>query len=109
MDIEKLENEFVLTSAEYLLSLLNIKWTFTGTNLKILPHIIVLYSSFLSLGAILYYIRLEFAKWAGWACLVLGLICTTTLYSYFVWFETDWEFGSSRVDQNTFGTKLLLF
>ncbi|XP_024959556.1 nuclear pore complex protein NUP160 isoform X1 [Cynara cardunculus var. scolymus] len=30
MDIEKLENEFVLTSAEYLLSLANIKWTFTG-------------------------------------------------------------------------------
>ncbi|KAJ9550716.1 hypothetical protein OSB04_014761 [Centaurea solstitialis] len=30
IDIEKLENEFVLTSAEYLLSLANIKWTFTG-------------------------------------------------------------------------------
>ncbi|KAI3709094.1 hypothetical protein L2E82_38852 [Cichorium intybus] len=30
MDIEKLENEFVLTSAEYLLSLANVKWTFTG-------------------------------------------------------------------------------
>ncbi|XP_071736992.1 nuclear pore complex protein NUP160 isoform X2 [Rutidosis leptorrhynchoides] len=29
MDIVKLENEFVLTSAEYLLSLANIKWTFT--------------------------------------------------------------------------------
>ncbi|KAL4564311.1 hypothetical protein LXL04_028371 [Taraxacum kok-saghyz] len=30
MDIEKLENEFVLTSAEYLLSLANVKWSFTG-------------------------------------------------------------------------------
>nr|XP_043632456.1 nuclear pore complex protein NUP160-like [Erigeron canadensis] len=30
LDIEKLENEFVLTSAEYLLSLANVKWTFTG-------------------------------------------------------------------------------
>lgn len=32
MDIEKLENEYVLTSAEYLLSMANVKWTFTGTN-----------------------------------------------------------------------------
>ncbi|KAK4406816.1 Nuclear pore complex protein [Sesamum angolense] len=30
LDVEKLEKEFVLTSAEYLLSLANIKWTFTG-------------------------------------------------------------------------------
>ncbi|KAM0016260.1 putative transcription factor WD40-like family [Helianthus debilis subsp. tardiflorus] len=30
IDIEKLENEFVLTSAEYLLSLENIRWTFEG-------------------------------------------------------------------------------
>ncbi|XAR49206.1 hypothetical protein NMG60_11032316 [Bertholletia excelsa] len=30
IDLEKLENEFVLTSAEYLLSLANVKWTFTG-------------------------------------------------------------------------------
>ncbi|KAI4300319.1 hypothetical protein L6164_033710 [Bauhinia variegata] len=30
IDIEKLENEFVLTLAEYLLSLANVKWTFTG-------------------------------------------------------------------------------
>ncbi|KAL9141071.1 hypothetical protein ABFS82_14G078800 [Erythranthe guttata] len=30
IDVEKLEKEFVLTSAEYLLSLANIKWTFTG-------------------------------------------------------------------------------
>ncbi|KAE8022771.1 hypothetical protein FH972_008545 [Carpinus fangiana] len=29
VDIEKLENEFVLTSAEYLLSLASVKWTFT--------------------------------------------------------------------------------
>jgi hypothetical protein len=31
IDVEKLEKEFVLTSAEYLLSLANVKWTFTGT------------------------------------------------------------------------------
>ncbi|VFQ84848.1 unnamed protein product [Cuscuta campestris] len=31
IDVQKLENEFILTSAEYLLSLENIKWTFTGT------------------------------------------------------------------------------
>ncbi|CAK7335902.1 unnamed protein product [Dovyalis caffra] len=31
IDVEKLEKEFVLTSAEYLLSLSNVKWTFTGT------------------------------------------------------------------------------
>ncbi|KAI8553195.1 hypothetical protein RHMOL_Rhmol06G0325300 [Rhododendron molle] len=31
VDSEKLENEFVLTSAEYLLSLANINWTFTGS------------------------------------------------------------------------------
>ncbi|KAF7127679.1 hypothetical protein RHSIM_Rhsim11G0112000 [Rhododendron simsii] len=31
VDIEKLENEFVLTSAEYLLSLTNVNWTFTGS------------------------------------------------------------------------------
>ncbi|GJU12047.1 nuclear pore complex protein NUP160 isoform X1 [Tanacetum coccineum] len=30
MDIERLENEFVLTSAEHLLSLANVNWTFTG-------------------------------------------------------------------------------
>ncbi|KAI3448399.1 hypothetical protein Pfo_005064 [Paulownia fortunei] len=30
LDVEKLEKEFVLTSAEYLLSLANIKWSFTG-------------------------------------------------------------------------------
>lgn len=30
VDVEKLENEFVLTEAEYLLSLANVKWTFTG-------------------------------------------------------------------------------
>ncbi|GMP63528.1 hypothetical protein CsSME_00025171 [Camellia sinensis var. sinensis] len=30
VDVEKLENEFVLTSAEYMLSLANVKWTFTG-------------------------------------------------------------------------------
>ncbi|KAL2992532.1 hypothetical protein AAZX31_10G052400 [Glycine max] len=30
IDIEKLENEFVLTSAEYMLSLVNFKWTFSG-------------------------------------------------------------------------------
>lgn len=31
IDIEKIENEFVLTSAEYLLSLAHVKWTNTGT------------------------------------------------------------------------------
>ncbi|CAK8537443.1 unnamed protein product [Lathyrus sativus] len=30
IDIEKLENEFVLTSEEYMLSLVNVKWTFFG-------------------------------------------------------------------------------
>ncbi|XP_052192841.1 nuclear pore complex protein NUP160 isoform X2 [Diospyros lotus] len=30
LDLENLENEFVLTSAEYLLSLANVNWTFTG-------------------------------------------------------------------------------
>uniref|UniRef100_A0A2P2MJN9 Nuclear pore complex protein NUP160 isoform X3 n=1 Tax=Rhizophora mucronata TaxID=61149 RepID=A0A2P2MJN9_RHIMU len=30
IDIEKLQNEFVLTSAEYWLSLSNVKWTFSG-------------------------------------------------------------------------------
>lgn len=30
IDIEKIENEFVLTSAEYLLSLAHVKWTNTG-------------------------------------------------------------------------------
>ncbi|OIW01601.1 hypothetical protein TanjilG_08782 [Lupinus angustifolius] len=30
IDIEKLENEFVLTSAEYMLSVVNVKWTFNG-------------------------------------------------------------------------------
>ncbi|KAK7277510.1 hypothetical protein RJT34_22524 [Clitoria ternatea] len=30
IDIEKLENEFVLASAEYMLSLVNVKWTFSG-------------------------------------------------------------------------------
>ncbi|XP_028775144.1 nuclear pore complex protein NUP160 [Neltuma alba] len=30
IDIEKLEHEFVLTSAEYMLSLVNVKWTYTG-------------------------------------------------------------------------------
>ncbi|XP_057768055.1 nuclear pore complex protein NUP160 [Salvia miltiorrhiza] len=32
LDIEKLEKEFVLASAEYLLSLANIKWSFTGSD-----------------------------------------------------------------------------
>ncbi|KAM7478594.1 hypothetical protein LguiA_026807 [Lonicera macranthoides] len=31
VDVEKLENEFVLTSAEYFLSLENVKWSFTGS------------------------------------------------------------------------------
>ncbi|XP_040373966.1 nuclear pore complex protein NUP160 isoform X2 [Rosa chinensis] len=31
MDIQKIENEFVLTSAEHLLSLAHVKWTNTGT------------------------------------------------------------------------------
>ncbi|CAN4108263.1 unnamed protein product [Withania somnifera] len=31
LDIEKLENEFILTSAEYLLSLADVAWTFAGT------------------------------------------------------------------------------
>ncbi|KAK6121287.1 hypothetical protein DH2020_044990 [Rehmannia glutinosa] len=30
LDVESLEKEFILTSAEYLLSLANIKWSFTG-------------------------------------------------------------------------------
>lgn len=30
LDVEKLENEFILTSAEYLLSLANVKWTFAS-------------------------------------------------------------------------------
>ncbi|RYR42511.1 hypothetical protein Ahy_A08g038982 isoform C [Arachis hypogaea] len=30
IDVEKLENEFVLTSAEYMLSLVNVRWTFSG-------------------------------------------------------------------------------
>ena len=30
VDVEKLENELVLTTAEYLLSLANVKWTYTG-------------------------------------------------------------------------------
>ncbi|XP_027108120.2 nuclear pore complex protein NUP160 [Coffea arabica] len=30
LEIEEIENEYVITSAEYLLSLANIKWTFTG-------------------------------------------------------------------------------
>ncbi|KAF7804423.1 nuclear pore complex protein NUP160 isoform X1 [Senna tora] len=30
IDVEKLENEFVLTSAEYMLSLVHVKWTYTG-------------------------------------------------------------------------------
>lgn len=30
IDIQKLEKEFVLTSAEYLLSMENVKWTFNG-------------------------------------------------------------------------------
>lgn len=34
IDIEKLENEFVLTSAEYFLSMANVKWTFTGKSLQ---------------------------------------------------------------------------
>jgi hypothetical protein len=33
IDIGKLENEFVLTSAEYFLSLANVKWTFTGKSI----------------------------------------------------------------------------
>ncbi|KAL2491059.1 SUPPRESSOR OF AUXIN RESISTANCE1 [Abeliophyllum distichum] len=32
LDVEKLENEFVITSAEYFLSLAKIKWTFTGND-----------------------------------------------------------------------------
>ena len=32
IDIEILENEFVLASAEYLLSLANVKWTNTGNS-----------------------------------------------------------------------------
>lgn len=32
LDVEKLENEFVITSAEYFLSLSNVKWTFTGND-----------------------------------------------------------------------------
>ena len=30
VDVEKLENELVLTTAEYSLSLANVKWTYTG-------------------------------------------------------------------------------
>lgn len=30
LDVEKLENEFILTSAEYLLSLANVSWTFAS-------------------------------------------------------------------------------
>lgn len=30
IDIDKLEKEYVLTSAEYLLSTRNVKWTFNG-------------------------------------------------------------------------------
>ncbi|KAJ1392235.1 putative nuclear pore complex protein [Sesbania bispinosa] len=30
IDIEELENEFVLTSAEYMLSLVNVRWTYSG-------------------------------------------------------------------------------
>lgn len=33
IDIEQIENEFVLTSAEYLLSLAHVKWRFTGKTL----------------------------------------------------------------------------
>ncbi|KAK0591184.1 hypothetical protein LWI29_036588 [Acer saccharum] len=32
IDVEKLEKEFVLTSAEYLLSMANVKWKFTGVD-----------------------------------------------------------------------------
>ncbi|KAL5789070.1 hypothetical protein ACOSQ2_003958 [Xanthoceras sorbifolium] len=32
IDVEKLEKEFVLTSAEYLLSVANVKWKFTGVD-----------------------------------------------------------------------------
>nr|GMD42356.1 nuclear pore complex protein NUP160 isoform X1 [Ipomoea batatas] len=39
IDVQKLENEFILTSAEYLLSLANIKWTFAGTE-KLPPDIV---------------------------------------------------------------------
>lgn len=30
LDVDKLENEFILTSAEYLLSLANVSWTFAS-------------------------------------------------------------------------------
>lgn len=33
VDIEKIEDEYVLTSAEYLLSLAQVKWKFTGKSL----------------------------------------------------------------------------
>lgn len=39
IDVEKLEKEYVLTSAEYLLSVANVKWKFIG-NILILCHII---------------------------------------------------------------------
>ncbi|XP_050215706.1 nuclear pore complex protein NUP160 isoform X2 [Mercurialis annua] len=32
IDVEKVENEFVLTSAQYLLSLVDVKWIFSGTD-----------------------------------------------------------------------------
>lgn len=32
IDVDKLENEFVLTSAEYMLFLKNVKWTYTGNS-----------------------------------------------------------------------------
>ncbi|KAL6531494.1 hypothetical protein OROMI_027857 [Orobanche minor] len=39
LDLEKLEKEYVLTSAEYLLSLANINWSFTGSE-KLSPDLI---------------------------------------------------------------------
>lgn len=43
IDIEELENEFVRTSAEYLLSLANVEWTYSGTqnSLSDLVHLLV--------------------------------------------------------------------
>ena len=36
VDVEKVENEFVLTSAQYLLSLANVKWTLSGKTYSVL-------------------------------------------------------------------------
>lgn len=53
VDIEKLENEFMLTSAEYLLSLANIKWTYSG-NFFLILH------PFLSLRLLRFLMLVEF-------------------------------------------------